>query len=299
MRNFFVHIVLLLGAIPIFAQRLEERHFRNYIDLCQAVFGITYSPQELARIRQDVEGYWKSGDRESINTVIQSAQKWDEVQSRPRDLALTAWRMTLPGTLRAVHDAADRGRADSQYLLDVYYQRNPILAPRKPGGVPLTRSMVEADLAMKHWLANEIHHQNAPAPDAQVLAAATRTAVHAWPSLTSQQQMKFAEQMAEWARVSYAWPRASAIDKLITRSDMGARLTPQEQAAIQQVMAGFNAQLNGLRQQQMGMLQSTIDHMKQTSETIMGRGTVWNPASGRWEQQGGVVTEYNGVVRVP
>lgn len=299
MKHFSVHIALLLSATSLLGQRLEERHFRNYIELCQAVFGITYSPQELARIRQDVEGYWKSGDRESMNTVIQSANKWEEVQSRPRDLAMSAWRMTLPSTLRAVHEAAANGRADSQYLLDVYYQRNPILAPRKAGGVPLTRAMVEADLAMKQWVANEIHRQNAPAPDAAVVAAAARSAAQAWPSMTPAEQMKYAEQMAEWARVSYAWPRASAIDKLITRQDMGARLTPQEQAAVQQVMAGFHAQLNGMRQQQMGMLQSTIDNMKQNSETIMGRGTVWNPASGRWEQQGGVVTEYNGVVRVP
>ena len=299
MKHLFVHIALLMGVFPLFAQRIEERHFRGYIDLCQAVFGITYSPQELQEIRRHVDQYAATNDRESINTVIKSAEKFYEVSSRPRDLVMTAWRMTLPSTLRAVHQAAANGRADSQYLLDAYYRRFPILAPGKPNGVPLTRSMVEADLALKQWMANEIHQQNAPAPDAQVLAAASRSAVQAWPTLSPEQQVKFAEQIAEWARVSYAWPRASAIDKLITRNDMGARLSPQEQAAIQQVLAGFNSQLAGLRAQQNSMLQSSIDHMKQNSETIMGRGTVWNPATNRWEQQGGIVTEYNGVVRVP
>jgi hypothetical protein len=31
----------------------------------------------------------------------------------------------------------------------------------------------------------------------------------------------------------------------------------------------------------------------------MGRCTVWNPAGKRWDQQGGIVTECNGTVRVP
>lgn len=44
---------------------------------------------------------------------------------------------------------------------------------------------------------------------------------------------------------------------------------------------------------------SSLTHMRQNSEIIMRRGTVWNPASNRWEQQGGIVTEFNGTVRVP
>jgi NAD(P)-dependent dehydrogenase (short-subunit alcohol dehydrogenase family) len=39
--------------------------------------------------------------------------------------------------------------------------------------------------------------------------------------------------------------------------------------------------------------------MRQNSEPIRGRGTVWNPATHRWAQRGGIVTESNGTVRVP
>lgn len=299
MKHSFVHIILLLSALRAFAQPLEERHLRGYTGLLSALFGINYTPAEQQQIRHHVEGYWASRDRESMQTVIKSAQTWEQLGQQPRDLALTGLRMTRPSTLRAVHQAAAQGKADSQYLLDLYYQRNPILAPGKPGSIPLTRDIIEADLALKHWSATEIHHQNAPAPDARVIEEAVRAAIRTYPALSAADQMKLAEQTAEWARVSYAWPRASAVDKLITRADLGARLTPQEQAAIQQVMASFNTQLNGLRSQQTAMLQSTIQNFKQNSETIMGRGTVWNPATNRWEQQGGIVTEYNGTVRVP
>jgi hypothetical protein len=64
-------------------------------------------------------------------------------------------------------------------------------------------------------------------------------------------------------------------------------------------MAGLNTQLQGMAAQQQGLLNSSLAHMRQNSETLMGRGTVWNPATRRWEQQGGIVTEFNGTVRVP
>ncbi len=91
-----------------------------------------------------------------------------------------------------------------------------------------------------------------------------------------------------------------AVDKLITRRDLGAKLTAQEEATVQQVIAGFNAQINGMVSQHFNaMFHSAMDNFKQNTDTIMGRGSVWNPATKRWEQQGGIVTEYNGTVRVP
>jgi hypothetical protein len=52
-------------------------------------------------------------------------------------------------------------------------------------------------------------------------------------------------------------------------------------------------------QHRQSVLGSALQNMRENSDTIMGRGTVWNPATNRWEQQGGIVTEYNGTVRVP
>jgi hypothetical protein len=81
---------------------------------------------------------------------------------------------------------------------------------------------------------------------------------------------------------------------------MGAPLTPQERAALQQFATQMNAQINGMvAQHRQSVLGSALQNMRENSDTIMGRGTVWNPATNRWEQQGGIVTEYNGTVRVP
>ena len=69
----------------------------------------------------------------------------------------------------------------------------------------------------------------------------------------------------EAARLNFGWARASRLDRLFGRTDLG----------------------------------SSLAAMRQNSEANMGRRTVWNPAANRWEQQGGSVTELNGTVRVP
>ncbi|MBL8330910.1 MAG: hypothetical protein JNJ71_18880 [Rubrivivax sp.] len=63
--------------------------------------------------------------------------------------------------------------------------------------------------------------------------------------------------------------------------------------------AALGAQLQGLAGQQQGLLGSALAKLRQNSDTIMGCGTVWNPASGRWEQHGSIVSDYNGTVLVP
>jgi hypothetical protein len=43
-----------------------------------------------------------------------------------------------------------------------------------------------------------------------------------------------------------------------------------------------------------------MEAINRDSQTIMGGGTTWNQTLGRWEQRGGIVTEFDsGVVRVP
>jgi hypothetical protein len=89
------------------------------------------------------------------------------------------------------------------------------------------------------------------------------------------------------------------MDRLLGRSELGGQLTPQEQQQLRQFMADLQGQLHGMQTQQQGLLNGALASMRQNSELIMGRGTVWNPATNRWEQQGGIVTEFNGTVRVP
>jgi hypothetical protein len=293
-----------LTVAPVFAQSIPQQpgegEVQGYTAYVGGLLGLNFNEAQKAEIRRQVQGYWAARDRQSMKTVMDSRDGWQKMQAQPADLRAVALRMTRPDVLLGLQKAAREGRADSRYLLEAYYQANPVLAEGKPNGLPLTRDMVEAQLGIQHWMATEIHRQAAPAPDAKVVDAAVRAAAKAHASLTAEQQVQLARQPGELARIRYAWPKASPIDKLIARSDLGAKLTPQEQAAVQQVIQGFQAQMNGMvTQHRNAMLGGALQSMRENTDTIMGRGTVWNPATNRWEQQGGIVTEYNGVVRVP
>jgi hypothetical protein len=289
---------LLLAAAN--GQPIDHATENGYIAWVEGLLGVRVSPAQRDRIRQHVAGYVASRNAGAIRTVQQSAAQWNQSQQQPRELAGVAFRMSRPDTLLGLHQAAAGGHSDSKYLLDIYYEANPILAPGKPGGLPLTRDMVEGDLALKHWWAVEIQRQNATKPDAHTLETALHAAVRAHPVLSAAEQVRLARQPAEWARISYSWPRTSPMDKLLARNDLGGSLTPQEKAQLQQFLAGLNAQLQGMQtQHRNAMLGGIIAAAKENTDVIMGRGTVWNPSTNRWEQQGGIVTEYDGRVRVP
>jgi hypothetical protein len=80
------------------------------------------------------------------------------------------------------------------------------------------------------------------------------------------------------------------------RARMGGQLTQEDRSLIAQAQQAQRAQSSA----GWAGLQSQINALNQDSQTIMGSGTTWNSSLGRWEQRGGIVTEYDsGVVRVP
>lgn len=286
-----VFCFLLWAAVP------PPQVVDGYMRYVEALLDLQLDSAQQARLRADVKDYYTRQDRKAIQIVEKAAQDWLQLQQQDPQLVATAMTMTRPDALLSLADAAKKGEADSRFLLDAYYAAHPILAAGKPGGLPLTRDAVAGDLEVKRWHATEILRQRVPTPN---LDAALQAAIQEHPQLNPAQQVALARQSGEWARIRYAWPRASAMDRLLTRAELGGPLDAHERQAIQQFQANLHSQLNGmLSQHQNAMLQSTVQNMKQNSETIMGRGTVWNPATNRWEQQGGIVTEFNGVVRVP
>lgn len=282
------------------AQSVDPSTAGAYSDFLSGIFGMPLAAAEREQIRSYMDQYSRAGNRNVIKNVNEAIRAQQLLNQQEAGLRAVTQRMTRPDILLGYHQAARSGEAEARYVLDLYYRRNPILAEGKPGGLPLTRDMVEGLLGVKHWMATEIHRQAAPVPDARTVEAAVKQTVAEYARMSAEQQVQLARMPGEYARVRWAWPRASETDRLLTREQMGARLTPHEKAAVQQVLAQFNSQLNSMvSQHQNAMLSGAIRGMQQNSEIIMGRGTVWNPATNRWEQQGGIVTEYNGTVRVP
>jgi hypothetical protein len=280
--------------------RATAEEVAAFTDLAGALLGLRFTLPQREQIARAIGSYAERGEHARLPAVRNGARwylKTLDLEPAPR---AAAFRMARPDALLGLRKDQADGDALAALLLALYHADNPVLAPGKGDGLPLTRDMVDAQLDLQHFLSTEIHRRATPVPDAAAREAAVREAVRRHASLTGAQQVALARQPGELARVRTGWERASPLDRALTREQMGVPLTPQERAAVQQYAAQMNTQLAGLvAQHRQGTLGAALQGMRENSETIMGRGTVWNPATNRWEQQGGIVTEYNGTVRVP
>ena len=281
------------------AEAAPEEAVAAFTEVSELLLGLAFDAKQRQRIRQFIEGYWQRQQRREMDAVKSTVAFLAQLRQQEPALRSVALRMSRPAALQNFAKEAQAGDELAAWLLAQYHQLHPVLAPAKPGGLALTRDSVDGQLDLAHFVATEVHRQRAHRPTPAEREQAYRAAAARHASLNPEAQFAIAQAPGEAARLRFGWQRANPMDRLLGRAELGGRLTAQEQAQVQQYMAGLNAHLQGMAAQQQSMLSSSLAHMRQNSETIMGRGTVWNPATNRWEQQGGIVTEFNGTVRVP
>lgn len=266
---------------------------RGYIAYTATLLGLRYSPAQEAALTQQVHRYWATGARSQMEVVQQAATMWGTMQQVAPDVRLAAAATSRADVLIALRTAAAQGDADSQWLLDAYHAAHPPIAPGAPDGLPLVAAVVDARLELDAFMAREIHRRPAPALDAAARRAAYQLAATRYARLSGREQRAVWAAPGELASTQGQWARMGPELRTMVRQALGAPVAPHEVAAVQRALG------QGPDGAQARMLGSALQHMRETTDIIMGRGTVWNPAAGRWEQQGGIVTEFNGTVRVP
>jgi hypothetical protein len=126
-------------------------------------------------------------------------------------------------------------------------------------------------------------------------------AIAKWKTLDAAGQEATLKSAAQVGLHRLQWSAASPEDRLLIKARVvGEQNLSQEErqylAQIQQKMAmqqqQMMAQLGSIRQQQWQMVGNQLQYMRQNQQTIMGNGTYYNQTLGRWEQHGGVVTEF-------
>lgn len=278
---------------PLAAQGAMNRAAaEGYIAFVGGLLGLEWTPAQRTELLRQVGEYYATGNREAIATVENAARNWERARAGDPDARAVAFATARAGAIQGLAEAARTGAADSKWLLEQYYAADPILAPGRDGSIPLVRSVVDAAIDIDRFMQGEIHRRALPPLDARARQQAYRLAAQRYPSLSTAQQLELAKKPAELASTLGHWKRMGPELRTMVRRNMGAQVTPAELASVQSV-------LDGGRSQAWGMMQGQIDAMKANSDMIMGRGTTWNATLGRWEQQGGIVTEYDGRVRVP
>lgn len=299
--------MLLATAWPVHAQAqapaqahaAPEAAVQAFTDATALLLGLSFDEGQRQRIRHFVEGYWQRRQRREMDAVTGTLDFLVRLRQTEPALREVGLRMSRPAALRNLANEAEAGDALAAWLLAQYHQKHPLLALGHRSGLPLTRDSVDGQLDLARFMATEVHRQAARSPNAAEREQAYRAAAQRHGTLDAEAQFALAQAPGEAARLRFAWARSKPLDRLITRAELGGRLSAEEQAQVQQFMAGMQARLQGLAAQQQDLLASSLAAMRQNGEILMGRGTVWNPAANRWEQQGGIVTEFNGTVRVP
>ncbi len=289
----------LMAPSPAHAQAAPQAAVQAFTETTALLLGLSFDEGQRERIRHFVEGYWQRRQRREMDAVTGSINFLARLRQTEPALREVGLRMSRPAALRNLATEAEAGDTLAAWLLVQYHHENPALAPGHRGGLPLTRDSVDGQLDLAHFMATEVHRQAARAPNAAEREQAYRAAASRHASLDAEAQLALAQAPGEAARLRFAWARSQPLDRLLLRAELGGPLSAGEQAQVQQFMAGLHAQLQGLAAQRQNLLSSSLAAMRQNSETLMGRGTVWNPSANRWEQQGGIVTEFNGTVRVP
>jgi hypothetical protein len=88
----------------------------------------------------------------------------------------------------------------------------------------------------------------------------------------------------------YRWNKMDALGKANTKLQYASEqyLSANEKTSLRSAMA----QSSQLRNQQWSMLQNELNHMKESTDIIMGRGFRWDPSHYRYVQDGSIVTEF-------
>lgn len=280
--------VLAGGAIP----PLDDTTVQRYTELAGWLIDVPFDAGQRAALRAQVEGYWRSGDRTKMQNVVRSLELWEQLRAAEPDVRETTLAMTRPALLVNLQADMQKGEADSAWLYQQFLRAHPPLAEGKPGSVPLTRDVVDAALDLEYFMNAEVLRREARMPDDAARQAAYRAAALSYTTLSVAEQLEVAAKPGRLVQERAQWARLSPQLRALIRAQMGGNLTAEDQAQI--------ASFHSMGQNQMAMLQGQLNAMQQDSYTIMGGGTTWNSTLGRWEQHGGIVTEYDtGVVRVP
>ncbi len=239
-----------------------------------------FTPQQTERMRTILIKYWSDGTTpRAVVGTVDGMRQLRALPARTQRLALTS---NIMGFLIRADEAVKQGDESSILMLEVYRQSNPALVPEAP-----LFSKALADAYIDAFLFLGSVQSGKPEPK---LSEASRQKLRVqlardFAKAEKEQREQFQENVAKVMGHMIQWPNMDELDRLLVRADLGAKLTPQEQQTVmqaRQMMSQHNHQ----------MMSNQLNFMKQNTDTIMGSAPYWNPSENRWEQKGGIVTEF-------
>ncbi|MDX1930995.1 MAG: hypothetical protein SFU56_00165 [Capsulimonadales bacterium] len=267
---------------------LTEELFEQYSAYARNLLDIKLSASQRETQRKFVENYWMQGRSENIRTVVTAAQLYRKVMNTPADVRLQVFAEARGKAIPEIRKAARQGDPESKWLEELVNEQHGLLVA---GEIPLTCRIVDDNLEMDRF-----HREITSGERVRPMSAAEKRTTYqawakVWPSLPMEKRRSASEMQGKPTVLKLRWNRMGAEDRLLARYRMtgGKNMTAEERTMVQNLerkMAGM------MRSHANTLLNNELQFMKQNQSIIMSSGTYWNPSANRWEQHGGIVTEF-------
>lgn len=244
--------------------------------------GVQMTPQERQEFTKIIRHEWDRDGGKLNQTVSQLLPAYDQLMQLPEETRRISRRANMLNFLRGLEQNAKANDAISILMLRAYRRVHPPLMAQ----VPFVSAEVADAFIDAYVFLNEVKSGRKAPPMSEAARTKTRLGVASdFARMSEAQRNSFVQQMEKTTSLMLSWNQMDEVTRLITRADMGAPLSPQEQQIAQQIRHQMN-------NHSMQMLTNELNHIAQNQQTIMGSAPYWNPSSQSWEQKGGIVTEF-------
>jgi len=252
------------------------------ITINEFALNVQMTSQERRQFGDIMARHWYSDGGKLQQTVRQLLPAYDQLMQLPETTRKIARRSTVLTFLLGLNKNAAENDEISILMLRAYHRVHPPLLQESPF---VSAEVADAFIDAYQFI-NEIKSGRKAPTLSEAARAKTRLGIAAdFAKMPESQREQFIEKMGRATNLMLTWPKMEAWEKLLTRAEVGAPLSPQEQQMVQQV----RHRLNG---HSMQMAINELNFMAQNQQTIMGSAPYWNPSTQAWEQKGGIVTEY-------
>lgn len=287
---------IMLHFHPVLAQadrilyetpyRLTQSMVDNHTKLVQALLDIRYSPGQTQKHADLVQQYWRKNDIKGMQAILGNLQFFEEIRQKPAEEQKAFIRQIRSALILNLVDDSKK-QEDSRWYLENYFA---VHQPLHASGIPLLRETADDLIAFELFKNSVLKNQPASQITRAQRDSAHRQLAEVWKTMPDRQRRDVMSGASHLALIQYRWKYLDGPAKTDIRLRYVGRayVTDAEYRQYQESLAAAQQ----FKSDQWQMVQNELNFMKKSTDIIMSRGTRWNPSANRYEQEGGVVTEF-------
>jgi hypothetical protein len=298
--SFIIVLVILLLHFtkPVLAQKnsdviynepypLTQQMLTQHAKLVRLLLDLRYNESQLQKHFDLVKAYWQKQDEKGMQAVLGNLQFYKEILSKPAEEQKAFVRQIRSTLIISLIDDSKKAE-DSKWYLQNYYAAHP---PLLLADIPLIKETADDLIDFETFKNKTLKRLPVKAVTQSQRDSAYAQLTAAWKKFSAAKKKEIMLGASRLALIQHGWKSLSALDKIDLKLRYVGRqyVSDAEYRQYQQALAKLWAET---RSTQWQLVQNELNFMKKSTDLIMSRGTRWNPATNRYEQEGGVVTEY-------